>query len=128
MWEIKDNRRAQRYQARIPCSVLLDDEELAGGARRHGALIGHTRNLSLEGLALIVPAIRIGEHDLTGLHQTLRVTLVLPTTEVEFKARLMRYERLHEGATENSYLLGVQIDDISALHRALYNEYINTLR
>ena len=49
------------------------------GSRRLPTLNGHTLDVSTTGLALIVPAIRIGEHYLAGADRKLHVKLELPS-------------------------------------------------
>jgi hypothetical protein len=91
------------------------------------ALEGHTLDVSRTGLALIVPAIRIGEHYLAGADRKLHVKLELPTGSVEMKVATVRYESLEESREETGYLIGARITDMSDADRATYDSYIAKL-
>lgn len=130
MWEITSHnrRRAPRHKVRIPSSIsLVEKDKDVGTQNRPPAAIGHTRDISTEGLALLVPAIRIADKEITASNQTLRVALALPIGEVELDATFMRHERCHEAEAGMPYLVGLQIADMSAVARAFYYEYIRTL-
>ena len=121
MWEIVskiNQRRTLRRKVQLPCSVSLPD----AGAPPARPLIGHTHDVSLGGVALIMPDIRIGDHDLTSPERTLRITLALPKERVDVYATPVRYERVGEG---EGYLIGARITDVEA--RARFVKYIHTL-
>jgi len=84
-------------------------------------------DISTSGVALIVPAIRIGEHYLVGEDRRLQLTLELPVGPVEMEAAPVRYESLEEHETETGYLIGVRIVGISDEDKAQYNLYIKRL-
>jgi hypothetical protein len=85
------------------------------------ALDGYTLDVSISGLALIVPAIRIGEHYLAGSDRTLHVKLELPGGPVEMRVVTVRYEDLEEGS---GYLIGARILEISDADRASFEKYV----
>jgi hypothetical protein len=85
------------------------------------ALDGYTLDVSISGLALIVPAIRIGEHYLAGSDRKLHVKLELPGGPVEMKVVTVRYEDLEEGS---GYLIGARILEISDADRASFEKYV----
>jgi hypothetical protein len=133
-WQIvsHNKRRAARHSARVPTSVTLAHRGTGlGHAERPPALIGYTKDLSAEGLALVVPSIRISEADLTELNRTLRIVLALPEGYVEIKATLVRYKHLHEAdgepGTETGYLIAARIKDMSTMDQSVYKEYIKGL-
>lgn len=97
------------------------------GARRVKALAGHTLDLSDSGLALIVPAITLGEHHLVGENRSLDVKLELPGGPVEMQVTPVRYESLDEHATETGYLIGAKIATMPEADRARFSEYLATL-
>ncbi|MGB8508420.1 MAG: PilZ domain-containing protein [Pyrinomonadaceae bacterium] len=124
---VGNRRRAPRHLTRLVAAVSLLDST----ARSHpSALEGHTRDLSDGGLALILPAIRIGDRYLTGAGHTLRITLRLPTVSVQLYGTPVRYERLADDASssETGYLVGVRIKEMSDKDRALFDEYLQTLK
>jgi len=91
------------------------------GGRRLPKLDGYTLDISITGLALVVPAIRIGEHYLAGADRELHVKLELPSGPVEMKVVTVRYEDLEDGS---GYLIGARIREISDADRASFEKYV----
>jgi len=91
------------------------------GGRRLPTLDGYTLDVSITGLALVVPAIRIGEHYLAGADRELHVKLELPSGPVEMKVVTVRYENLEDGS---GYLIGARIREISDADRASFEKYV----
>ena len=122
---VGDRRYATRHPARLSVAVsLLDARPRAYPA----ALESHTRDLSACGLALVLPAIRIGDRYLTGDTNVLRVTLRLPSAAVQIHAVPARYERLGEDDADTGYVVGVRIKEMSDKDRALFEDYLRTLK
>ena len=125
---IGNRRNSKRVRARLGFTLSLSDPRTSSnGSRRLPNLNGHTLDVSLTGLALIVPAIRIGEHYLAGDERKLHVKLELPTGPVEMKVATVRYESLEESGEETGYLIGARIADMSDQDRASYQSYITKL-
>ena len=125
---IGNRRQNKRVRARLSFTLSLSDPRVSSnGSRRLPRLNGHTLDVSLTGLALIVPAIRIGEHYLAGDERKLHVKLELPTGPVEMKLATVRYESLEENSEESGYLIGARIVDMSDQDRATYNSYVAKL-
>ena len=121
---IGNRRHSRRVRVRLPFTISLSDPRLgSNGSRRLPTLNGHTLDVSSTGLALIVPAIRIGEHYLAGAERKLHVKLDLPTGPVEMKVATVRYESLEE-VQESGYVIGARITEMSDQHRASYDSYI----
>jgi hypothetical protein len=80
-------------------------------------LDGHTLDVSATGLALVVPAIRIGEHYLAGADRKLHIKLELPSGPVEMKVTTVRYESLED---ESGYLIGARILEMSDADKVSY--------
>lgn len=91
------------------------------GSRRLPSLNGHTLDVSSTGLALIVPAIRIGEHYLAGADRKLHVKLELPSGPLEMRVVTVRYENLEDGS---GYLIGARILEISDADRTSFESYV----
>jgi hypothetical protein len=91
------------------------------------ALDGHTFDVSATGLALIVPAIRIGEHYLAGAERRLHVELELPTGPVEMKVAAVRYESLEDSQEDTGYLIGARILEMSDSDRGSFEKYVNSI-
>ena len=122
---IGNRRHSKRVRTRLGFTINLSDPRLgSNGSRRVPALNGHTLDVSSTGLALIVPAIRIGEHYLAGDERRLHVKLELPTGPVEMKVSTVRYESLEESREESGYLIGARTTEMSDQHRASYDSYI----
>jgi hypothetical protein len=90
-------------------------------------LDGHTLDVSSTGLALIVPAIRIGEHYLAGSDRRLHLKLDLPSGPVEMKLSPVRYESLDESQEETGYLIGARIIEMADADRATFEKYVANL-
>ena len=129
---VGNRRRAPRYvthlEAGLALSVSLssakpraldDDQPLK--------LAGYTRDISATGLALIVPAIRIGGQYITGEGRTLDIILKLPSSTIKVKATPVRYSPLEAEGTDTGYLIGAQIVHMSDEDRARFDAYLQTL-
>jgi hypothetical protein len=119
---IGNRRHSKRVRARLNFTLSLSDPRVGtNGSRRLPTLNGHTMDVSLTGLALIVPAIRIGEHYLAGADRKLYVKLELPGGSVEMKVVTVRYENLDDGS---GYLIGARILEMSDADRASFQKYV----
>ena len=121
---IGNRRRSKRVRARLNFTLSLSDPRLGtNGSRRLPSLNGHTLDVSTTGLALIVPAIRIGEHYLAGSDRKLHIKLELPSGPVEMKVATVRYESLED---ESGYLIGARITEITDSDRKNFEKYVST--
>jgi c-di-GMP-binding flagellar brake protein YcgR len=126
---VGNRRKFPRLKARLPLTVSIAlRHKAATGARPAPALSGYTRDLSATGLAIILPAILLGEQHLTGEGRTLLITLELPAGPIKVQAVPARYERLDEEGTEKLYLVGVRFTGMSGEDWALFEEYLKTLK
>ena len=120
---IGNRRRSRRVRARLSFTLSLSDPRTnTNGSRRLPALNGHTLDVSSTGLALVVPAIRIGEHYLAGSERRLYIKLELPSGSVEMKVVAVRYESLED---ESGYLIGARIVEMSDSDRANFEKYVS---
>lgn len=78
-------------------------------------------DVSATGLALVVPAIRIGGHYLAGADRKLHVKLELPSGPVDIKVASVRYESLED---DSGYLIGARILEMSDADRASFEKYV----
>ena len=121
---IGNRRRDKRVRARLGFTLNLSDPRLSSnGSRRLPTLDGYTLDVSITGLALIVPAIRIGEHYLAGADRKLYVKLELPSGPIEMKVATVRYESLED---DTGYLIGARILEISASDRTNFEKYVTS--
>ena len=119
---IGNRRRSKRVRASLGFTLSLSDPRVkTNGSRRLPTLDGHTMDVSISGLALVVPAIRIGEHYLAGADRKLHVKLELPSGPVEIKVVTVRYEDLEDGS---GYLIGARILEMSDADRASFQAYV----
>ena len=125
---IGNRRHCKRVRARLSFTLSLSDPRVSSnGARRLPHLEGHTLDVSSTGLALVVPAIRIGEHYLVGSERRLHVKLDLPSGPVEMMLTPVRYESLDEGQEETGYLIGARIAEMADSDRASFEAYVTKL-
>src|SRR5690242_6390436 len=119
---IGNRRHSKRVRVRLRFTLSLSDARVStNGARRLPTLDGHTLDFSSTGLALVVPAIRIGEHYLAGDERRLHVRLELPSGPVEMKFVTVRYENLEDGS---GYLIGARILEISDADRVSFETHV----
>ena len=124
----EDRRQSPRLeanlQARLEFSVLLREAEGPNTGVQHlRAVAGHTLNISLQGLAVILHAQNIDEQYLTGGSGSMSIELDLPNgLSLEIQATPVRYEKRDEG-----YLIGARISQMTDRDRELYEEYLREL-
>lgn len=125
--EYAGDRRDPRRRIRLPVSLSLHEPgKRANGGRPLPSLEGYTQDLSATGLALIVPAIRIGGHYLAGGDRTLQVLLDLPNGRVQMRVTSVRYEPVDENKSEEGYMIGVRIDEMNEQDRKLLKAYLTS--
>lgn|SRR5262245_19419619 len=125
---IANRRRTKRARARLDFRLSFSDPRTSSnGARRLPSVDGHTLDLSTNGIALVVPAIRIGEHYLVGDDRRLHLKLELPNGPVELNVVPVRYESLEEDPYEMGYLIGARIAEINEPDRSKFSEYVRVL-
>lgn len=125
---VGDRRHSKRHNVRLPFTLAMASQtQTLNGTRRVSSLNGHTSDLSTTGLALIVPAITLGEHHLVGENRSLNVKLELPVGPVEMQVTPVRYESLEEHETETGYLIGARIAAMAEEDRAKFAAYVLSL-
>ena len=125
---IKDRRQAERRKVELPVTVsLIEKVKKVNGGRPLATLRGHTRDISADGLAIVVSSIHIDGHYLVGEGRILQVQLELPDGAVEIKVNPVRYERLDEDESPVGYLIGSGIAQISDDDRKRFLDYIAQL-
>ena len=122
---IGNRRGCKRVRARLNFTLSLSDPRVgSNGSRRLPKLDGHTLDVSTTGVALVVPAIRIGEHYLAGADRQLHIKLELPSGPIEMKVATVRYESLED---ESGYVIGAQILEMSDTDRLSFEKYMAEL-
>lgn len=123
-----DRRHSTRHNIRLNFRLsLASPARNLNGNHKVSSVDGHTLDVGHGGLALVVPAITLGEHHLVGVNRSLQVKLELPAGPVEMQVAPVRYERLDEHKTETGYLIGVKILTMSDTDRASFSDYLATI-
>ncbi|HEV2912444.1 MAG TPA: PilZ domain-containing protein [Pyrinomonadaceae bacterium] len=126
-WDIiNSNRRLNpRHKVRLMASVslVLKESEESEAA----SVLAYTRDLSRDGLAIVLPSARMGCHDLSAGEYQLSIILAISAeSSVRLTARLIHCE-IFEDESGAGYLVGVRIEDLNAEDRTLYDEFIGGL-
>jgi hypothetical protein len=125
---VGDRRHSTRRNVRLTFSLSLATvSKDLNGTSRTSSMSGHTQDLSAEGLALVVPAISLGDHHLVGENRILNIKLELPGAPVVMQVTPVRYERLDERASETGYMIGVKITGMREEDRARFADYVASL-
>ncbi len=125
---IGNRRHTKRALVRLPFTLSLGDSRTSSnGSRRLPSLEGHSLDVSTNGVALIVPAIRIGEHYLVGNERRLHLKLDLSGGPIELNVVPVRYESLEDDASESGYVIGARITDMSESDRVRLDEFVSGL-
>ncbi len=125
---VGDRRHSNRQQVRLAFSILFGGPgKSVRGNQKFLSLEGHTLDVSAGGLALIVPAIRVGEHHLGGESRGFKIRLELPDGSVEMRVATVRYESLDEHPTEVGFLIGCKIVEMEEADRRRFSEYLSSL-
>ena len=109
---VKDRRRSPRLRVRLLFSVSVCRSQNGNGngsSHRGRSLKGHTRDISMNGLALNIPQIHVDGHHLAAGGSELELRLELPGGAVVMRVGPRRYERLEEPELGCAYLIGVRI-------------------
>ena len=126
---VGDRRHARRMKARLPFTLSLAGAAISvNGSKRSHIMKGHTLDVSMNGLALVVPTILLGEHHLVGENRRLKVQLELASGVVEMHMVPIRYESLEDHKTETGYLIGARITEIEDDDRKRFTEFVNGLQ
>jgi PilZ domain len=119
---VGNRRHSKRVRARLSFTLSLSDPRVSSnGHRRLPSLDGHTLDVSATGLALLVPAIRIGGHYLAGEDRKLHIKLDLPAGPIEMMVATVRYESSED---DGGYLIGARIVEMSVTDRASFDKYL----
>lgn len=125
---VGDRRHARRQPVRLPFTLsVASSAKGLDGTKRVSSVDGHTLDLTSNGMALIVPTIRLGEHHLMGENRRLSLKLTLPAGPVEMLVTPIRYETLDEDESQSGYLIGVTITEMQEDDRARFIEYVSSL-
>ena len=121
---VKDRRRSPRLRIRLLFSISVCPSPNGNGSHRERVLKGHTRDISMNGLALNVPQVHLDGHHLAAGERELRLTLELPGGPISMLVTPKRYERFDEAELGCNYLIGARISKIDDEDRRRYLSFI----
>jgi hypothetical protein len=122
---LSDRRRSPRLRIRLLFSVSVCRSSNGNGSRhRERVLRGHTRDISIDGLALNVPQVHLDGHHLAAGERELQLRLELPGGPISMLVIPRRYERLEEAELGCNYLIGAKISQIDDEDRRRYLAFV----
>lgn len=125
-WFAADRRRFPRRRAQRKARLMFSVSVVGAEGERMVPVEGHTLDVSENGLALVVPSLRIGDNFLTDAGCTLRIVLLdIPSGQVEIHAMPVRYEQI--GGPVEEHLIGVEITHMNESDRYRFISYLHTL-
>ena len=123
----KDRRQSPRLRVRLLFAVSIHHagNGNASGRRAQG-LMGHTRDISCNGLALLVPQVHVDGHHLAADGRELEVRLEMGSSEpIKMVVMPRRYERLEDAELGCTYVIGVRIVRMDEADRMRYLSFFN---
>jgi c-di-GMP-binding flagellar brake protein YcgR len=123
----KDRRQSPRLRVRLVFKVGIKREVNGKGPNRCAkTLQSHTRDVSANGMALLVPQAHLDGHHLAADGRELTVELQIGSGDpISMIVMPRRYERLEETELGCAYLIGVRIMKISEPDQARYLSFIH---
>ena len=123
----KDRRQSPRLRVRLNFSVRIHRAGSGNDSgRRAKGLMGHTRDISYRGLALLVPQVHVDGHHLAAEGRELELGLEMGSGEpISMVVMPRRYERLEDSELGCTYLIGARIVRIDEADRTRYLSFLN---
>jgi hypothetical protein len=132
---VKNYLSPTRQDFSFPITVSIEPDGQSGSLRKRetGRLVakeeapkfnGETKNFSENGIAFIVPFIRLGGNYLVGEGKTLNVIMTLPNGNVAMQVVGQRYEQVGKHTSVPKYLVGAKIVTMTSHNRNLYEDYL----
>jgi PilZ domain len=127
-WETirSERRREPRYKVSLRASVSLIGPETEES--RGSTVLAHTRDVSKEGLCLVMPDAGMGPHDLDEGGHGVLIVLMLPAGDsVKLEGRLAYCTPLEADEPAAGCLAGIRITALGPADRAAYHDFIDSL-
>jgi len=122
----KDRRRSPRLNMRVAFSVsVLRQSKLKRLNGSDHALKGHTRDLSANGLALLLPQIHLDGYHLAAEGREMQLMLEVGGAAVSMVIMPKRYEKLEGTELGCNYLIGARILRMDEADRRRYDDFIS---
>lgn len=120
-----DRRQSPRLRTRLQFSISVPRKaKTMGGVSSDQVLKGHTRDISVSGVAMMLPQVHFGGHHLAAERRELHLRLELPTGPMDMVVAPRRYEKLDDSELGCSYLIGARIVQIADTDRKLLEKFI----
>jgi hypothetical protein len=127
-WDtINSNRRTgPRHRVRLAAGITL--REIDTDESQWPSILAYTRDVSREGMALVLPSSRLGCYELSEGEHVLHIILALsPETSIKLSVLVVHCGILSEDESGAGYLVGVKFEEISAEDHILYDEFLSNL-
>ena len=123
----KDRRQSPRLRVRLLFTVGIHRSGNGNvSSRRAQGLKGHTRDISRNGLGLLLPQIHVDGHHLAAEGRELELRLEMGNSEpISMTVMPRRYERLEDAELGCTYLIGTRIVKMDEADRDRYLSFIN---
>jgi hypothetical protein len=132
---VKNYLSPTRQDSGFPMTVSVEPDGKTGSLRKRetGRLVaqeeplkfnGETKDFSNNGIAFIVPLIRLGGNYLVGEGRTLNLIVTLPNGNVAMQVIGQRYEQVGQHNSVPKYLVGAKIITMNSRDRNLYENYL----
>lgn len=124
---IAERSHAPRRKCEFPVRITFEPLSLGGIHVSHADgvyMSGETVDLSRTGIAFLVSQIRIRENYLVGHDRVLNAEIDLPGGKVRMRVIGRRYEREGIHLSDERYLVGAEIIDMSKQDRDIYNQFL----
>ena len=121
----KDRRRSPRLSVRLAFSLsVIRKTKLKRVNGNDRTLKGHTRDISANGLALLLPQIQLDGYHLASEDREMQLVLELSGGVVLMVIVPKRYEKLERAELGCNYLIGARIVRMEAEDRARYQDFM----
>lgn len=121
----KDRRRSPRLNVRLAFSLsVIRQTKVKRLNSCDRALKGHTRDISANGLALLLPQIQLDGYHLASEGREMQLVLELSGGIVSMVVVPKRYEKLERAELGCNYLIGARIVRIDEEDRVRYQDFM----
>lgn len=121
----KDRRRSPRMRVRLAFSLsVVRQTKIKRLNSCDHVLKGHTRDLSANGLALLLPQIQLDGYHLASEGREMQLVLELSGGVVSMVVVAKRYEKLERAELGCNYLIGARIVRIDEADRVRYQDFM----
>ena len=121
----KDRRRSPRLSVRLAFTLsVIRQTKLKRVNGTERTLKGHTRDISANGLALLLPQIQLDGYHLASEDREMQLVLELSGGVVAMVVVPKRYEKLERAELGCNYLIGARIVRIDEEDKARYQDFM----